>query len=119
MTRRKAIKEFYRWLHNGSPGSVRACTMYGHSLYPYRTGHRRDDRPADGVRKPCPVSGNDFRFDPPLQPAKAIRAACLDCRGSCSAVRRCPHEGCPLWEYRLKRRPRKPKSTPAGEENPT
>lgn len=36
-----------------------------------------------------------------MTPLKAIRAKCLDCCCSSSAeVRRCPSQGCSLWQYR-------------------
>lgn len=103
MTRRKAIKAFYRWLHGGNLSSVRNCTMHGHSLYPYRTGRKRDDRPADGQREPDVRTGADYRYDKPMQPAKAIRATCLDCAETTADVRDCTHTDCPLWPYRMGR----------------
>ncbi len=44
---------------------------------------------------------------PVLRPLKAIRAKCLDC--SChqtKEVRLCTHETCPLWPYRMGKRPK-------------
>ena len=41
-----------------------------------------------------------------LTPMKAIRAKCLDC--SCNQmkeVRWCPVQSCPLWPYRMGKRP--------------
>lgn len=40
-------------------------------------------------------------------PLKAIRAKCLDCMsGSAHEVRLCPSSDCPLYAYRLGKRPR-------------
>jgi hypothetical protein len=42
-----------------------------------------------------------------LTPIKAIRAKCLDC--SChqaKEIRECPITTCPLWPYRMGKRPR-------------
>lgn len=48
-----------------------------------------------------------------LTPIKAIRARCLDCCGGQKAeVRLCPSQKCPLWPYRMGRRP-KDGETPA------
>ena len=42
----------------------------------------------------------------PLRPLKAIRAKCLDCSvGDQKAVRECTIKSCPLWSYRLGKRP--------------
>ncbi len=103
MTRRQAIKAYYRWLHNGNRASVRNCSMYGHPLYPYRTGRKRDDEPADGRREPDIRTGADYRFDKPMQPAKAIRATCGDCAETYADVLDCKQVDCPLWPYRTGR----------------
>lgn len=43
-----------------------------------------------------------------LTPIKAIRAKCLDCSNlQWSEVKRCPVVGCPLYPYRLGKRPKK------------
>jgi hypothetical protein len=43
-----------------------------------------------------------------LRPMKAIRAKCVECSGGNRAeVRQCEIEDCPLWPYRLGRRPKK------------
>lgn len=104
MTRRQAIKMYYRWLHNGNRASVRNCSMYGHPLWPYRCGRRRDDKPEDGRRDPDVRTGADYRFDKPMQPAKAIRATCLDCGETSADVRDCVQTDCPLWPYRTGRK---------------
>lgn len=40
-------------------------------------------------------------------PIKAIRAKCLDCCcGQVSEVRLCEANDCPLWEYRMGKRPK-------------
>lgn len=40
-------------------------------------------------------------------PIKAIRAKCIDCCcGQIQEVQRCPAEDCPLYEYRLGKRPK-------------
>ena len=49
-----------------------------------------------------------IKCDPekPLRPLKAIRLKCLDCSGeSAPEVRECLITYCPLWPYRLGRRP--------------
>ena len=44
-----------------------------------------------------------------LTPIKAIRAKCLDCCcGQRQEVRLCPVSACPLFPYRLGKRPAKP-----------
>ncbi len=102
MTRRQSIKAYYRWLHNGNRASVRDCTMCGHPLWPYRTG--RITKPLeDGQREPDIRTGADYRYDKPLQPAKAIRQTCLGCAETPSDVRECPFRDCPLWQYRMGR----------------
>lgn len=41
-----------------------------------------------------------------LTPVKAIRSKCLDCAcGSRSEVRECELTSCPLWRFRLGKRP--------------
>lgn len=43
-----------------------------------------------------------------LTPIKAIRAKCLDCSGGqYTEVRLCPVERCPLYPYRMGKRPPK------------
>ena len=40
-------------------------------------------------------------------PIKAIRAKCIDCtNGQNVEIRECPITECPLWEYRMGRRPK-------------
>ena len=42
-----------------------------------------------------------------LTPIKAIRAKCLDCScGMAKEVRLCPIKDCPLWPYRMGKRPK-------------
>ena len=42
-----------------------------------------------------------------MTPMKAIRAKCLDCCGGVyKMVRECTAPNCPLWPYRLGRRPK-------------
>lgn len=41
-----------------------------------------------------------------MTPIKAIRAKCLDCSEDKKEVRYCPAESCPLWPYRMGRRPK-------------
>ncbi|WP_084201460.1 hypothetical protein [Geobacter pickeringii] len=42
-----------------------------------------------------------------LTPIKAIRAKCLDCSNNqYGEVRVCPINKCPLWPYRMGRRPK-------------
>ncbi len=113
LTRRRAIRRFYLGLHCGSKASVRACSMTGHPLYPWRLGKVEKVSPLEGTRTPDVRTGADFRFDDALQPAKAIRAACLDCRpDGPGAVRKCPHYSCELWPYRFGRKARAAKQTP-------
>ena len=48
-----------------------------------------------------------------LTPIKAIRAKCLDCtNGQYVEVRECPITDCPLYEYRMGRRPKQDEETP-------
>lgn len=43
-----------------------------------------------------------------LTPIKAIRQWCIDCCGfNMAEVRNCEHYSCPLWVYRMGRRPKK------------
>jgi len=43
-----------------------------------------------------------------LTPVKAIRAKCIECSGDDKAeVRLCTFGECPLWPYRMGRRPKK------------
>lgn len=43
-----------------------------------------------------------------MTPLKAIRAKCLDCMyDNQNEVRLCPSEGCPLWEYRFGKNPKR------------
>ena len=42
-----------------------------------------------------------------LTPIKSIRAKCVDCCcGDLKEVRQCPITECPLWPYRMGRRPK-------------
>lgn len=42
-----------------------------------------------------------------LTPIKAIRAKCIDCSGSqTKEVKACPVKKCPLYPYRMGRRPK-------------
>ena len=42
-----------------------------------------------------------------ITPIKSIRAKCIDCCcGELSEVRECPIKDCPLWPYRMGRRPK-------------
>lgn len=42
-----------------------------------------------------------------LTPIKSIRAKCIDCsRGQLKEVKECPIKNCPLWPYRMGRRPK-------------
>ena len=42
-----------------------------------------------------------------LTPIKAIRAKCIDCCcGEKKEVRLCPIEWCPIWPYRMGKRPK-------------
>ncbi len=42
-----------------------------------------------------------------LTPVKAIRAKCLDCScGQVKEIRECPVMTCPLWPYRMGKRPK-------------
>lgn len=102
MTRRQAIRKYYLWLHCGNRASVRDCTMYGHPLWPYRMG--RVSKPLeDGQREPDIVTGADYRYDKPMQAAKAIRQTCIGCVETLSDVRECSSRDCPLWQYRMGR----------------
>lgn len=48
------------------------------------------------------LTGFDFRTDPPLTRAKAIRAKCLECnRLSSAEVKVCHIYDCAIWPYRL------------------
>lgn len=41
-----------------------------------------------------------------LTPMKAMRAKCLDCCcGEVKEVRNCPITNCPIWPYRMGKRP--------------
>lgn len=43
-----------------------------------------------------------------MTPMKAIRAKCIDCCcGEKKEIRLCPIEWCPLWPYRMGKRPAK------------
>lgn len=47
---------------------------------------------------------------------KAIRAKCVDCCcGQLAEVRLCPCDNCPLWPYRMGKRPKIPADTAAEE----
>lgn len=46
-----------------------------------------------------------------LTPIQAIRAKCIDCScGILKEVRECPIKDCPLWPYRMGKRPAKGKN---------
>ena len=48
---------------------------------------------------------NEFKYRTPV---KAIREYCIDCAcGSLSEVRLCPRISCPLYGYRMGKRPKK------------
>ena len=51
-----------------------------------------------------------------MTPIKAIRAKCLDCCcGQLAEVRLCPCDNCPLWPYRMGKRPKIPPEAAAEE----
>lgn len=54
------------------------------------------------------IQKTDFRRQASrLTPVKSIRWKCLDCQGGQGAeIRRCGIYTCPLWPYRMGRRPR-------------
>jgi len=81
MTRRTAIRKYYKWLHCGSAYGVERCTMTTHPLYPYRSG-----------KMPEGKTGKDRD--------KAIRENCLICAGDRAERRNCPFTDCSLWEFR-------------------
>ena len=42
-----------------------------------------------------------------LTPIKSIRAKCLDCScGQAKEIKECPIRNCPIWPYRMGRRPK-------------
>ena len=50
-------------------------------------------------------------------PLKVIRLKCVDCSGGQPReVRLCPVEQCPLWPYRMGRRPNHPKALEANQD---
>ena len=50
-----------------------------------------------------------------LTPLSAIRAKCLDCcAGQVAEIRRCGLESCPLFPYRMGKRPKEGKDTTPG-----
>ena len=50
-----------------------------------------------------------------LRPGKAMRFKCLDCSGGSTAeVAACPVDDCPLWPFRMGRRPRYGRSIDSG-----
>lgn len=65
-------------------------------------------RQGPGSQKPPPserVSASSAVL-PILTPMRAIRALCVSCSGdSIKEVRLCQIYGCPLWPYRMGRRP--------------
>ena len=51
-----------------------------------------------------------------MTPIKAIRAKCVDCCcGQLLEVRLCPVQSCPLWPYRMGKRPKIPADSEASE----
>lgn len=45
-----------------------------------------------------------------LTPIKAMRAKCMDCScGMAKEVKMCPIKDCPLWPYRMGKRPKNEK----------
>ncbi len=55
----------------------------------------------ESKRGQSPVDSNGNGHRRQLTPLKAIRAKCLDCAGgSCTEVRLCPNEDCPLHFFR-------------------
>lgn len=50
-----------------------------------------------------------------ITPLKAIRAKCLDCcAGQVAEIRRCTVENCPLFPYRMGKRPKEGTDTTPG-----
>jgi len=54
-----------------------------------------------------------------LRPLKAMRAKCIDCcDGQVKEIRLCPITECPLWPYRMGKRPIAEKRSPKVEGQP-
>ena len=50
-----------------------------------------------------------------LTPLKAIRAKCMDCCGQAKEIRFCNLKNCPLYPYRMGRRPKVDKDIDEGD----
>lgn len=60
-------------------------------------------------RLPVTHRGTYLRAITGRNPLKAIRAKCLDCMcWQTNEVRNCDLTGCPLWPYRMGRKPKNP-----------
>ena len=89
-----------------TPGCTLASTSFPRNTIMYKTLR---EIMAAKFRKGClghdTVTGFDFKKDPPLTRARAIRAKCLECQaGQQAEVARCQTTDCTLWPYRSGRK---------------
>lgn len=81
----RAIRQKCLWCCNGSPKEVRLCPSTRCSLHPLRFGKRSELAPSA---------------------LRAARAKCMECSEKLKDIVACDVDDCPLWPYRLGKRPR-------------
>lgn len=84
-TELRAIRQKCLWCCNGSPKEVRLCPSAHCRLNPLRMGKRSELAP---------------------RPLRSIRAKCRECSEKLKDIVACEVDDCPLWPYRLGKRPR-------------
>ena len=86
----RAIRQKCLWCCNGSPKEVRLCPSTHCPLNSLRMGKRSELAP---------------------RPLRSIRAKCRECSEKLKDIVACEVDDCPIWPYRLGKRPRGRRTT--------
>lgn len=110
----KAIRTYCIDCQNGALAEVRRCPVETCSIWRYRMGRR----PSKSTHLTTAMDQAEVALRK-VTPVKAIRARCVDCNAhQLAEVRRCRKDDCPLWPFRMGRRPTTPIKTIESEPTP-